>query len=695
VPSRADDGVYEFATYGYDRSDAPLVSFVSSPSAGRTANQDIRIGRNTDYDVVSAAGFSAGTEEAASYTDTVDAAGRVTAHTNRFRFDSWPATYGYYPDGRMSFSTGVDGSTSTTTITTGAGGGISFAFTPGRHEFTYDARGQLATLKAFEGTYAFTYDEMGRNKRIDYPDGHARVQEFDELGRIKSRCYTYGGASEDHCYSADYDPVGNPVRLVDPDGEDVFEYDALDRLKKVTRNVGGSPIAVENYDYNALGALSVNQGAAVDHQRPRLDGGGLADAAVPNTLRGQPVALDGAGRVTSLVGQTIAWDFSGLLRSIGASTIDYDSYYRRIRTDGEYYIYEGQNRVASIGGPSASVPLGDIHSTFLYAGIDHPLRVAQIRIDTSNPSPNVTIEQRSPVLQGFYEIDLAGNVRRLRAPGGDDRGSARYSAFGQTLEQTINWTVSPLFWKGRWRDSYGGVEVYDMRARQWAPELAAFLSHDALALHHYQSTIWGWPGQNPGRWRDWTGRIFGDAQSSERVTTNYSGGAQSFNDPSFQTGYFWGGVAGAAIDVLGGAGLGALGVIDIGAAVTDASIEAWGALQEMGTFGRIVTALLGAPAGAELIHKEDPPVLPGQMTGPAKLAAQCVEKTLESNEHFGGEVIHSPFFNHVANKLPDGMVHDPTLRANLLTLGKSVSDIPSYQTIFTMEQWMSLNARAQ
>lgn len=44
-------------------------------------------------------------------------------------------------------------------------------------------------------------------------------------------------------------------------------------------------MGVKDYAYNALGALRVNAGVTLDHERPRLGGGGgVAPAAVPATL---------------------------------------------------------------------------------------------------------------------------------------------------------------------------------------------------------------------------------------------------------------------------------------------------------------------------------------------------------------------------------------------------------------------------
>ena len=105
-------------------------------------------------------------------------------------------------------------------------------------------------------------------------------------------------------------------------------------------------------------------------------------------------------------------------------------------------------------------------------------------------------------------MDLAGNVRGLRASGGASLGGYRYSAFGQTLEDTTSIT-QPLRWKARWFSPIAGG-TYDVRARQWSPELGIFLSVDEFKYHDPKSTLWGWPGMNPARWRDPTGRdLFG------------------------------------------------------------------------------------------------------------------------------------------------------------------------------------------
>jgi RHS repeat-associated protein len=407
-----------------------------------------------------------------------DTAGRVTSLARRFDGGgNVTSTYTYRPDGRLSRIVNPDGT----------------------HDFTYDSRGLMETqVVSGEGTYTYGYDVMGRPSSLTYPDGHSRTQLYDDLGRMTSRCYEYSGPTT-RCYTATYDAVGNPVTMSDPDGSDTLEYDALDRLKKVTR-VASGVTTIEDYAYNALGALKVNAGVTLDDQRPKLAGGGTADAAVPANVGGQPVVLDAGGRVTSLRGTSFTWTKDGTLREaddpIPAAPESYgvDARSRRYSrivsgTALEYYVYEGLDRVALVGPNVGSSPDPVIES-YLFDGIDHPLRIARPGVASTN--------------YYYYELDLAGNVRGLRASGGSDLGGYRYSAFGQTLEVTTLMN-QPLRWKGRWFSPIAGG-TYDVRARQWSPELGIFLNADEFGFHNRRSTLWGWPGQNPEAFGDPSGR---------------------------------------------------------------------------------------------------------------------------------------------------------------------------------------------
>ena len=341
----------------------------------------------------------------------------------------------------------------------------------GEHDYTYDARGLVESIEVrdpttgtLRETWTFGYDALGRNNSVTFPDGHTRVQEYDQEGRMTSRCYDYSGALPTRCYTASYDPVGNPVTLGDPEGTDTLTYDSLNRLVQVSRSTG----EVETYAFNTLGALSTNAGVVLNMQRPVLSGSGTADSAVPASYNSLPVTLDGGGRITAFNGDVFVYDKRNQLRSLTEAGVTeyyaFDSFMRRIArysssTVDEFYVYEGDQNitepqlalaagqvastrpVSTVGRTASSLIFSDqltpqnivatldasggVSRTWLYDGIDHPLR----------GSFGGTVV--------YYEVDLAGNVRRLRDTSGNDLGGYRYTAFGEAYPRPTRPRPSP------------------------------------------------------------------------------------------------------------------------------------------------------------------------------------------------------------------------------------------------------------
>ena len=91
--------------------------------------------------------------------------------------------------------------------------------------------------------------------------------------------------------------------------------------------------------------------------------------------------------------------------------------------------------------------------------------------------------------------------------------------------------------------------------------------------------LWSWPGNNPYRWRDPSGRVGFDGASTDRAI----GAGQDWGGPSFQSGMAWGGFAGAV------AGVGALfGSIEAGA---------WGLVSSLVRSPVAALRVAGAAAG--------------------------------------------------------------------------------------------------
>jgi RHS repeat-associated protein len=66
----------------------------------------------------------------------------------------------------------------------------------------------------------------------------------------------------------------------------------------------------------------------------------------------------------------------------------------------------------------------------------------------------------------------------------------------------------PFLWQGRWAEN-DSATLYDFRARFWSTELGMFVQPDRFQYLGRTGTLWSWPGQNPYRWRDPSGRLAG------------------------------------------------------------------------------------------------------------------------------------------------------------------------------------------
>jgi RHS repeat-associated protein len=296
--------------------------------------------------------------------------------------------------------------------------------------------------------------------------------------------------------------------MADPEGEDTFTVDALNRLTTSTRTEPGQAPLAESFAYNALGALATYGSVTLTTDRPRRDGAGSAPSPVPASTPDGNVIIDGGGRITTIGDIALDYNTSGMARKITRTTgaaistlnVEFDPEFRHYRhtlsIDGgapvsTHFLHEGPNLVAEIDDAQPSVK-----RTYLWEGVDHPLRAR----DASG-------------VRAYYELDLAGNVRRLRAPNsGTDLGGHRYGAFGKRLAPSAK-TPAPLYeqpfsWKGRWTHDWtsASAPLVDMRARVWSPGMAAFTSVDELGYHDARSTLWGWPRQNPISWSDPSGR---------------------------------------------------------------------------------------------------------------------------------------------------------------------------------------------
>jgi RHS repeat-associated protein len=522
------------------------------------------LNRNADFDITSVSGFlgtpSAGAAGILSLAVGRDTAGRITSvtatPTSSQGFSS-SSTFSYKPNGQLdevaqtvpgyvrvndggacfcSSQCGLrdcsqesdDCTSKNGTLTEGHCGVIHDTVGTTTEHFGYDDRGLVQTRLVSMGTLVYSYDAVGRNTLLAYPDGHTRRQTFDALGRLTSRCYSYNDGSPERCYTAQYDAVGSPTVLTDPDMRQEVDYDALDRVTRVRRYAppdATAPAYIETYAYNALGSFSIYDGVVMDDQRPRLDGNGKASAGIPETLAGQPVTLDAGGRVSS---------FSG-------NTFQYFRYDHRLQSflsagQSQTYVYDALGRLQQIhvGPTDGSLPTTD--HLYFYTGLDNTFTaIADSVVNKPTFAPQPAPDPPDPrtlyqvIYDGidqplaannayYYELDTTGNVRRLHgdalAPPSSahgDFGGYSYTAFGKRIAASDPGGVTapaaqfeqPFTWQGKREIA---ANLYDSRARIWSADLGAFLQPDQYVYLVRGGTLWSWPGNNPLKNRDPSGR---------------------------------------------------------------------------------------------------------------------------------------------------------------------------------------------
>jgi RHS repeat-associated protein len=260
----------------------------------------------------------------------------------------------------------------------------------------------------------------------------------------------------------------------------------------------------------------------------------------------------------------------------------------------------------------AGHPSGVVQNSYLFAGVDQPLRMTQWGFTCPTFNEACTTGTSQPVCvnhtsvnctntptPNYYEVDLTGNVRRLRDSHGDDLGGYRYTAFGQTFPPDTATPAPPvtqlLRWKARpFLNVAGGL--YDMRARFWNPQMGAFLNIDAYAYHDANSTLWGWGGQNPIKWNDPTGNCPACIGAAIGAGVGAVVGYYSYYFSTPSSNWSWGDAAlatadGAAVGALAGGSGAALGILAGGGSLTAAfgGTELGGALGGFGALSSTVT----------------------------------------------------------------------------------------------------------
>jgi RHS repeat-associated protein len=359
-----------------------------------------------------------------------DAFGRLV----RVEYPAWGKTIGYAYDerGRLRERQLPDG-----TVT----------------RYTYDAISRLVRIDAQEGAFGFDYDAEGRLARRSNPNGTVATYAYDAVGRVERISHTAAGGQTTAAVAYTYDGAGNRVTATDERGQrTTFRYDNRNRLvaEDDTRTH-------RSFEYGPNGERSAAQrdGLAA---RYRYDEKGRLVQAGETTFEYDANGNRIAQRDTA--GTTrYAYDAEGRLAGVTLpdgrrAAYGYGPFGERLwREEGgkrTYFVYDGDDVLYELSDTFAPVV------RYTYAGVDVPLS----RV-TGNESR-------------FYHDDALGTVVAVTDARGERTARFDFDAFG-VLDAPASGGGAARF-GGRPRDPLSGL--YDLRAREYDPATGSFIGPD-------------------------------------------------------------------------------------------------------------------------------------------------------------------------------------------------------------------------
>ena len=274
----------------------------------------------------------------------------------------------------------------------------------GTMHYSFDSEGKQFRKKyvAADGTeqkYVFEFQDE-QNVAVQLPTGVVSHSKSDHLGRkvfdelqlgkgLMNRTFTYHKGEVTQAHLDNDKVVSSPetelVKTIEfADGRTIqYEYDAEERITKVTDNVDGTTV----YTYDSLGQLltevknnvPINTMMYAPEDDPKKQYGNiLKKNGVDYTydtiwkdklikVGTQSITYDAQGNPTSYLGHTLTWEKGRQLKSYDTNTYKYNKDGIRISktVNGveHKYVLDGTNIVKETWGSNALVPLYDLDGT--------------------------------------------------------------------------------------------------------------------------------------------------------------------------------------------------------------------------------------------------------------------------------------------------------------------------------------------
>jgi RHS repeat-associated protein len=381
-------------------------------------------------------------------------------------------------DGSGTESRTYDGLDRLLTVTR-SGSGLSYAYDAASNltrraypdgtvvDLAYDPLNRLAAVSSGGRTTGYGYDAASNLAATTLPatNGYVENRAYDRAGRLLSVEHQKGATVlADIAWTRD--AVGNPLtetRTGAAPFSKTFQYDAMDRLTGVCFQAGTCPGATDpfiRWTYDGVGNRLTEQrpGGTTTYaydQMDRLLGAGSTS-----------YSYDRNGNQLSAGSRAFTWDLANRLRSTTGSgtttTYTYDGDGRRLQASTGNGNNQKTNYVWDVTAGPAELVLERSGNNGLVRRYVNGHRPIFMSTSSSNAF--------------YYHVDPLGSVRNVTDSTGATQLTYDYEPFGIIRSQSGT-LANVLRFDGQYQDATG---LYHLRARQYDPASARFLSADPL-----------------------------------------------------------------------------------------------------------------------------------------------------------------------------------------------------------------------
>jgi RHS repeat-associated protein len=471
-------------------------------------------------------------------------------------------TESYDAQDRLTKKSYSDGSPAVSYSYDKAGNKTQMVDGTGKTTYAYDAAGELVGALTPSDSFLYSYDPGGNLLSLTYPNGLKTSYTYNQASEM-----TTAKVGNGKTYYT-YDPNGKLVSTLNANGIlENRSYDAEGRQTEISgQDPKGRPLYSRSYTYDQVGnPLTLVATAPRDHSP---GGWGMLwhYRGAELTKWTETYTYDSRGRLVKACmndscSRYLAYSYDPvgnrvkLETSRGATTYSYDqadellSTSKHCRRDVTTYAYDRNGNEAKAGPTVYSYNLanelieakdGPKQISYTYTG-DGLMATRSTREettsyawDTNSDLPELAVETDSKGQGRFqpkdsrsytygeaplgivhgrdaltFHTDAIGSVVELSDDHGQIVDSYRYTPFGESYgpgapdDAFGDSSGNPIRFTGQYLDSDSGL--YDMRAREYDPEIGRFLEEDPLACDESCSSTYIYAENDPTLLVDPTG----------------------------------------------------------------------------------------------------------------------------------------------------------------------------------------------